>query len=245
MKRSILVLMFCICAFSLQAQRRAPHYIIYPQVVKLKYKGNQQPDTLITPDISNDYLLLKKTVAEKIFDGEKLEDVVKNYEEDGHGYTSFSYTIPYLDAHIISFVFSYETMGAYPDSYQKFLTLNIYTGKPHLLSDEISKRGMAAIFAQYRQFLKQGLEAVKSDLKKDREVSNNEAEQIISTLRTAIAKLKPVDVFDQYVFTKEGIRLTSTGVLPHAIRNYDLARDLAIPYEQLRPYKISKAIVLK
>lgn len=243
MKR--LVLMLCICAFSLQAQRRAPHYIIYPQIIKLKYKEYQYTDTLIIPVISDDYLLLKKAVAEKIFDGEKLEDVVKNYEEDGHGYTGVSYEIAYSDAHVISFIFSYETMGAYPDSYQKFLTYNIYTGKPYRLTDEINKAGITALFAQYRRFLKDGLAEIKNDIKKDSGVSDAEAAQIIATLKTSIDKLKPADVFNNYVFNKKGIKLTSNGVLPHAIRNYELARDWLITYDELKPYKAATAIVLK
>lgn len=240
------VLLLCSTGALAQDKNLKISHIIHPKKVYMKTPGNRDKDSLIIPIVSDKYPALGKALSEdSLFNGAKLDSIIKEYQEDGHGITSLSYKVTYLDKHIISIILNYETMGAYPDSYQTWLTLNIHTGKPYPLSNEVTSAGLNYIFTKYKQALNKQLIRAKAEIKEDKELSEDDINDIVNTLKTSTDKLIPSDLFNQILFTTKGLKLTSDNVLPHVFRNCDLGRDWFVPYAKLRQFKKPGALVIK
>src|SRR5215216_4801904 len=126
------------------AQRRQPA-IISTKIVLLKYQS--QTDTLRLPVVNNKYPALKKAMSyQNLFDGDNLDSVVANYKNCGCGITGSDYEVTYQDAGIISIELFFETMGAYPDSYQRWHTLDIHTGKAYPIEKELNPAGLSWLY---------------------------------------------------------------------------------------------------
>ncbi|QKJ31988.1 hypothetical protein HQ865_20205 [Mucilaginibacter mali] len=219
--------------------------IIHEQKIFLKYHGYNNIDSLQIPVVSDKYPQLKQAIAEQLFDGHKSYDIVERYEADGHGITGVWYEVTYQDSNIISLIIYYETMGARPSGYQKWLTYDINTGQPYPLAKEIDKAGLKNIFLQYKLFIQKGIAAARKDIARDTSLTENEVEALMNSLNYAKDKLTPEVLFEKYVFTDKGVRLSSADVLPHAVRNYDIERNWLIPYQKLRPFRTYTGMVIK
>lgn len=238
MKHFLLMTLLCLVAGSAMAQQA----IISSKKVYLKVDG-KVGGSLIIPVVSPKYPALKRAMADSlIFDGRTLNEIIQAYAGHESGITNLDYEISYQNRQVISIKLNYETMGAYPDSFQKWLTFDIATGKPHLLSADLTLAGIQKIFADYKAHLKKDLKNLQSRMSgEDKAVIND----IMHQLNTSIVSLKISDLDDHYLFTKMGILITSESVLPHATRALDLDRDLLIPYARLSKYRKPGAAVIR
>ena len=232
--------MMCVCAIAhssfSQTKPSPPKTILSTKIVALKYET--QTDTLRIPVVSDRYPVLKKAFSEKnIFDGDDLAAVVKNYQLCGCGTTSLSYEVTFESKDIISVIFYYETMGAYPDDYQKYLTFNINTGKIYPISNEVNSKGLNWLLAGYKTELRKRVRKLKEDNAADNADAYTE-------LSTTIDSLSGDELFKNCVFKKDGITLTIEKILPHVMQNVEPERDWLVPYSKLKIYKIPGAIVL-
>lgn len=210
--------------------------IISAKIVALSFE--KQKDTLRMPVVDDKYPALKAALSYKnIFDGDDLPDVIKNYQSCGCGIISLDYEVTYENKDIISIVLYFNTIGAYPDDYQKFLTFNISTGKMYPLSNEINPQGLNWIFTNYKTLMRK---RVFNEKKDDAEYAD-----AYSELKTTLDSLKDDELFGKYVFIKRGILLSIEKILPHAMQAIEPNRDWIIPYDKLKAYKTPGAVVLK
>jgi hypothetical protein len=210
--------------------------IISTKIVALKYR--EQTDTIKIPVVSDKYPALKKAFSEKnIFDGDDSAAVVKNYHLCGCGITNLSYEVTFENKDIISVIFYYETMGAYPDDYQKYLTFNINTGQIYPISNELNSKGLSWLLAGYKTELRKRI----LTLREDNITDNADA---YTELSTTIDSLASNELFKNCVFKKDGIVLTIEKILPHAMQDVEPERDWFVPYSKLKVYKTQGAVVL-
>ncbi|HEY9004473.1 MAG TPA: hypothetical protein VIM89_24155 [Mucilaginibacter sp.] len=234
---SILILIFC----NSYAQKQQFDYsnIITTKklAVRSKKHPTDNPSIYLIPVVSKKYPKLRDALCDtNLFNGEKLDSVVKEYQNEGVGISSFSYTITYANKNIISLKLDYETMGAHPDEYQRWLTLDIHTGKYYSLSNEIDSRGLNWTFTKYKATLRKRI----SGNKEDKDCGNT-----YDDLKAAVDSLKANDLFKGYIFTKEGVMLSMEKILPHVVQSCEPDRELLIPFSKLKPFKATTAIVIK
>jgi hypothetical protein len=211
--------------------------IISTKTVVLKFEN--QTDTLKIPVASDQYPALKKALSYKnIFDGDDLSDVVKKYQSCGCGITRVDYEITFENKDIVSLIIYFDTMNAYPDDYQKFLTFNINTGELYPIKNEINPKGLKWIYDNYKATLSKRIAA-------DKEENADENDEGYNTLKTTIDSLTSDELFEKYVFTKTGLMLSIDKILPHVIQASEPDRDYTIPFNKLKTYKTPTAVVLK
>jgi hypothetical protein len=247
MKRFFLLWYLCLFLnFCFAQEKPLPEssYIITTKTVVLKHQDNI-PDTLLIPVVSKKYPELRKALSEKnLFDGDDLDSIVTRYKTDGSGITSFSYKVTYLNKGLISLRLYYETMGAYPDNYERWLTLNIHSGKTYSITNEINMAGLKWVFTSYKRNYKKYISAGIREQRKHKEEEAEDAANVYDDLNRSVDRLTFNDMFKTYVFTNKGIIFTTEYVLPHAEKDYELAREWFISYSKLKPYKLPRAIVL-
>lgn len=232
----LLIMLFM---FSLADYAQTIHHIIANRTVVLRYK--QHTDTLILPVVSSKYPELEKGLSFKNISGsdDNLSTTIKYYHSCGCGITSSNYEVKFENKDIISLKFDFETLGAYPDTYSTWRTLNIHTGKAYSIKNEINPQGLKWIYNSYRDTLRKRI--LKDKQAKGAEEDTNE----YTTLKEAIDSLKFDELLENYIFTKEGVVFTMDQILPHVVRFDDPDRDLLFPYDKLKKYKLSGAIILK
>jgi hypothetical protein len=218
------------------AQQRHPA-IISTKIVRLKYQS--QTDTLRLPVVNNSYPALKKVLNyQNLFDGDNLDTVVANYKNCGCGITGSEFEVTYQGANVISIKLFFETMGAYPDSYRRWYTLDIHTGKIYSIEKELSPAGLSWLFKNYKHIVKQRITA-------DKLATPDEEKSTFNDLKTSVDTLRRRTLFSMYVFTAKGIIVSTPPVLPHAIRSQEPNRDWFVPYSKLKKFKAAKAKVIK
>jgi hypothetical protein len=202
--------------------------IISEKIVVLRYQDHL--DTLEVPEVFGKYPALKKALSYKnIFYGDDLPDVIKNYADCECGITSFGYEITFESAAILSIKIYVETAAAYPDDSEEWFTLNITTGKPYPIK---------WLFDNYKTELRKRIYKYKNENQEEDIDAYNE-------LKAAIDSLHSDELFGKYVFTKQGVVLSIEKILPHAIQNMEPDRDVLIPYDKLKNYKVPGALVIK
>ncbi|HEY5326749.1 MAG TPA: hypothetical protein VIJ27_07095 [Mucilaginibacter sp.] len=211
--------------------------IISTKIVALRF--DSQTDTLWIPDVPDKYPALKRALSYKnIFDGDDLADVIKNYQSCGCGITRLDYEITFESEGILSIILYFETMSAYPDDYQKYLTYNISTGKVYPIANEINPKGLKWMVDYYKTTLRKRIIY-------DKATNEDESNDIYNELKTAIDSVKSDDLFENYIFKQEGVFISMDKILPHVLNAIEPDRDLLIPYNKLKNFKAPGAMVLK
>ncbi|HTK19164.1 MAG TPA: hypothetical protein VL442_06615 [Mucilaginibacter sp.] len=234
---SIFILIFC----SSYAQKQQSDYsnIITTKklVVRSKRNPTDKPSIYLIPVVSKKYPKLRDALCDtNLFNGEKLDSVVKEYQTTGAGFTSFSYEVTFANSDIISLKLYYEYEGAYPSEYQRWLTLNIHTGKTYYLNNELNLSGLNWIHDKYKKILRKRILEDKGD---------ENCNHAYYEMKTAINKLKSKTLFKKYIFTKDGVMVSMEKMLPHVDQECEPDRDVLIPYNKLESFKASTAIVVK
>ena len=234
---SILILIFC----SSYAQKQSFDYstIITTKklVVKNKKNPTDKPSIYLIPIVSKKYPKLRNALCDtNLFNGEKLDSVVKEYQTTGGGFTSFSYEVTFANSDVISLKLYYEYEGAYPSEYESWLTLNIHNGKAYHLNNEVSLIGLNWIYSKYKNVLRKRILEDKGD---------ENCDHAYHEMTAIINKLKSEELFKKYIFTKKGVMVSREKMLPHVDQECEPNRDLLIPYNKLRSFKTSTAIVIK
>lgn len=216
--------------------------IIFTQKVYMHYR--EQRDSLTLPVADDDYPQLKEALSPKnLLDEGGLDSIIKRYETDGTGITSFDYKVTYADNHVISIKLFYETMGAHPDNYSSYLTLDIHTGKPYQLSNELNPNGLLWVFHHYKHWV--GTQIIEE--KKDNQKHHGQAEDagIYDELSQSLKDLTINDLLANYIFTDKGIIFTTQAQFARVVRAMEPDRDLFVPYSRLKAFRNPKAIILK
>ncbi|MBD1385468.1 hypothetical protein IDJ75_09285 [Mucilaginibacter rigui] len=200
--------------------------------VYLKYQDSA--DTLYLPVVSNKSPELQKALSEKeILNGKTIAEVVSEYAECGCGITALNYDVNYFSGDIISVNLMYETMGAYPSSYQRWVTLNTKTGKPVLLSKILTAKGLRIIKARYKRILSERIQDDKNSLKDDPDYDSVIYDRLMKTVNTFNISSPAT----KYLITSKGILLSSDDVLPHVVQAFEPQRDVLFSYKQLMKMK--------
>jgi hypothetical protein len=211
--------------------------IITTKLVVLKYKDHS--DTLVVPVVSDKYPALSKALSYKnIFYGDDLPDVIKNYANCECGITGLDYQVTFENKNILSIIIYIQTAAAYPDNSEEWFTFNINTGEAYPIKNEIDPKGLKWIFNSYKIELKK---RILND-KKENEDENIDG---YNELKTTVDSLKSDELFGKYVFTKKGITFSIEKILPHVMNAVEPDRDVLFPYDKLKLYKTSTAIVIK
>jgi hypothetical protein len=129
-------------------------------------------------------------------------------------------------------------MGAYPDSYRRWHTINIHNGKTHPIEKELNPAGLSWLFKNYKHILKQRIAA-------DKLATPDEDERTFNDLKTSVDTLHSRTLFSMYVFTAKGITFSTPPILPHAIRSQEPNRDWFVPYSKLKKFKAAMASLIK
>jgi len=231
-----LLLGICCVAFKGYAQGASP-YIISSRIIPLKY--HDRTDTIRLPVVSTQYPALKKALSyESIADGDNLPSVIKNYDTCGCGPTGLDYEVIFKSKNIISIKFYFDSMGAYPNTYQKWLSLNVHTGKLYPIVNEINAAGLRWIYKSYRDTLRRRI-------REDKQANTDEDTDTYEALKTGIESLESNELLGKYVFTEKGIVFSIDRILPHVVQSFEPDEELLIPYEKLRKYRTVKALVIK
>jgi len=234
---AVVSIFLIICDGYTQTRPSQKKSIISTKNVGLSYE--QQKDTLRIPVVADQYPALKKALSDKdIFDGDDLQAEIKNYKSCGCGITALNYEVTFESDAVISIILYFDTMAAYPDEYQKYLTFNIKTGEVYPIGKEISVNGLKWIFDSYKS-------TVRKRIIKDKEGNPDEDIDDFNELKTTIDSLGSQELFGKYVFTKKGIKLSTERILPHVVQAFEPDRDLIIPYDKLKIYKAATAVVIK
>lgn len=224
MKQMFLMIGLCVFgAFCCQAQTA-----ITTKPVYLKYRD--RADTLYLPAVSDKFPGLQKALSEKeILNDRTVEEIISDYAECGCGITSLNYKVTYLNRDIISINLMYETMGAYPSSDERWLTLDTKTGKPVILSKIVTAKGLRIIKARYKRILTERIQNDKNSLKDDPDYDSS----IYDSLAEAANTFKINSPETKYLITKKGILLSSDDVLPHVVHAFEPRRDVLFNYKEL------------
>jgi hypothetical protein len=241
-KVSLWLVLFCI-TFVVQ-NTNAQHKVLSPRqstisikTIPLKYR--EQADTLRLPIVSEKYPALKKALDyPNLLNGDDVDSVVANYKTCGCGITGSDFEVTYQASGIISIKLFFETMGAYPDSYWQWYTLDIGTGKAHSIQNELTPAGLAWVYKSYKKILKQRIINDKRHI-------TEEDEDPFNDLKASVDSLKSSTLFGTYVFTNTGIIFTTDPILPHVIRALEPDRDWFVPYSKLKEFKAAKGKVVK
>ena len=150
MKYCLLAITFVMaCKFS-YAQKPGSNIIVSTKTVFLYYQG--QKDSLMFPEVAAQYPALKEALSPKnLLQGDKLEDVLANYQKCGCGITGLSYSVGFVNADVISIEIYYNRMDDHPTSFGEWFTLDVYTGKPYSFDNEINPAGIDYITARYKK----------------------------------------------------------------------------------------------
>lgn len=207
--------------------------------------GNPVDDSLLIPVVSAKYPGLQKALCDtSLFFGDKLDTVVKNYQLKGDGITSFYYEVPFINNGVISIKLCANTRAAYPDYSERWLTLDIHSGKAYPVSNELNRSGLDWIYKSYKALMKKRITEDIKDTKTNK-TYNSDDSLIYADLFEEIDSLKYNEMFKSYVFTDQGIVFTTDRVLPHIVRALEPYRQWLIPYKELTPYILPGAIILK
>ena len=231
--------------------------ILTTKKIVIKYQA--QTDSLMIPVVSDKYPGLKKALCDtSLFFGDRLDTVIRRYQNNGTGITSFNYGITYINKDVVSLRLYYETMGAYPDEEKQSLTLDIHNGKAHPLSSEINSAGLNWIYTSYKKLLKKriaqdksGIEAARENKKEKSNEMDGYVGQDVNTddiyqdLDQSVEDITMERLLSNYIFTDKGVIITTEPTLAHAVRNFEPERDWLIPYKKLKPFILAGAIVLK
>jgi hypothetical protein len=239
MRFLLLILLCAACCCYGQNYKHGQKGIISSKKIVLQYQ--QQTDSLTIPIVSDAYPALKEALSEKnLFDGDNLEDIIAEYKSCGCGTISMNYDIVFVNKQVISIKFYMEGMGAYPTSYQNWRTLNIATGKPYLIGNEINNAGLRWLITSYKQTLKIRIQS-------GRQAQKNDADEkdMYQLLIKATDTLTVNSFANNYLFTNKGITFITDRVLPHVAQGYEPDRTLFVPYAQLKPYLKPGSVVAK
>lgn len=241
MKRIVLLCVLVLISGLGQAQQKATtRVVIGTRTVKMGQSNEEF--ILALPIINPKYPKLKAVLNDKALLYDKTaEQTRKSFKAGESGITSFSYEVTHQDAKILSLVLNYETMGAYPSSATTFVTYNVATGKAYSLSAELSKEGLDQLFKQ----LKDSLNAGAAELRDDSLISAEEKAGVVDDYQERVDSVKPDEILNNYVFTKEGIRFTIGDFLPHVTHALEPEHDWLIPYAAIRRYRLPGAKVIK
>ena len=232
----IILINFCWIINYSYAQKILIQHIVSTQTVVLRYQT--QTDTLRIPIVSDKYPELKKALSGKnIFDGDDLATVIKNYGSCGCGITGLDYDVTFDSKGVISVILYYNTMAAYPDSYQRWITLDIKTGQVYPITKEINARGLKWIFDSYKITLRKRIDA-------DKKTNDDENVDEYNNLKETVDSLGRDELFGKYVFTPKGVMFSIEKILPHVIETFEPDRDWIVPYNKLKDYKTTGAVIL-
>jgi len=255
LKTGIIAVFLLFSAFGLayaQNSAAAKKSIIHKRIVLLTYKHNDSSlledhvDTLSLPVPSGNYPELKKALSfENIADADGEVAVKKNYAECSCGITGLSYEVTFESKDFLSIKIFTEGMGAYPSSSWQWLTLNIHTGKPYAIGNEINPAGLKWIYNSYKALL---LQRIASDRKANPAPageSQDDYNSIYDEQKQSVSSLAKSELLQNFVFTAKGITFTTAGVLPHATQALEIDREWFIPYTKLVKYRQPDARVVK
>ena len=252
MKRFLLLVIILLCFSFSYAQKRYPDYrsIITTKRIAVKNQKFPTDDSsfYMLPVVSDKYPELKKALCDtNLFDGESIDSVINEYKTQGIGITYFAYNITYADKEMISLQLYYETMSAYPDENQRWLTLNMHTGQAYSLKQEISSAGLKWIFDNYKALIKERIAIDKqATLGDDPDSPEHEDDRnMYSDLDKSIDDLEFEELIKNYVFSDKGIIFTTDDILPHTVHNHEPDRTWFISYKKLKLYILPGAVVLK
>jgi len=239
MKHCLLAIGFLMAYHFCYAQSNKPKIVTGTKTEYLNYQG--QKDSLFMPVVSDRYPAVKEALSDKnLFNGDKLEDIKAKYSSCGCGITGLFYDVSYASDDVISVMFYYDVMAMHRDGYQEWLTLDVHTGKPYSLTNEITDAGADFIAVTYKKKLKKNIEADK-EAKIDDDVENDVYDDLVNTLDGLTTKV----IISSYAFTPKGILFKTDDVLPRDVHDHEPDRMMLMPYAQLKAYIKPGALVLK
>jgi hypothetical protein len=241
MKRCLLAIALLIACYATYAQTIKPgsNIIVSTKTVYLHYQD--QKDSLMFPEASAQYPALKEALSpDNLLQGDKLEDVVANYQKCGCGIIGLSYAVGFVNTDVISIEIYYNRMDDHPTSYGEWLTLDVHTGKPYALDNEINQSGIDYITARYKKWPKQNISDEKT-LKEDEDTQKD----VYDDLANSTDALTPKVILSEYIFTDKGVLIKTDAILPQDVQDHEPNRVLLIPYNQLKPYVKTSSMVLK
>ncbi|WCT12101.1 hypothetical protein [Mucilaginibacter jinjuensis] len=240
MKYCLLAILFLMAYQTTYAQTKpGSDIIISTKTVFIHYQG--QKDSLMFPEVSTKYPALTEALSPKnLLQGDKLEDVVANYQKCGCGITGVTYSVGFVNADVISIEIYYNRMDDHPTSFGEWLTLDVHTGKPFTLDNEITQAGVDYLTARYKKWLTQNINDEKI-VKEDEDAQKDVYDDLLNSTEA----LTPKVITSDYIFADKGILLKTDTVLPQEAQDHEPNRVLLITYAQLKPYIKSTSVVLK
>jgi hypothetical protein len=239
MKYRLLAIAFLMAYHIGYAQKPGSNIIVSTKTVYLHFQD--QKDSLMFPEASNQYPALKEALSPKnLLQGNTPEDVAANYQKCGCGITGLSYAVGFVNADVISIEIYYNRMDDHPSSYGEWLTLDVHTGKPFTLDNEINQAGVDYITARYKKWLNQNISDEKT-LKEDEDTQKD----VYDDLANSTDALTPKVIMSEYIFTEKGVLFKTDAILPQEAEDHEPNRVLLIPYNQLKPFIKTSSIVLK
>lgn len=235
---AIVFVMACQISYA-QTNKPGSDVIVSTKSVYLHYQD--QKDSLLFPEVSNQYGALREALSPKnLLQGERPEDVAANYQKCGCGITGLSYAVGFVNTNVISIEMYYNRMDDHPTSYGEWFTLDVHTGKPYTLDNEITQAGIDYIATRYKRWLKQNISDEKT-LKEDEDTQKD----VYDDLANSTEALTPKVIISEYIFIDKGILLKTDAILPQEAQDHEPNRVLLIPYAQLKPYVKTSSLVLK
>ncbi len=241
MKNVLLLIGFwgiCNLCFA-QTNKPGDDIIVNSKKVYLNYKG--QKDSLFFPVVSEKYQALKEALSpDNLLQGDNLDTVIARYGRCGCGIKALSYSVTFANADIMSLELYYEGMDDHPTSHVEWLTLNVHTGKPYPVDNEINQAGIDYVTARYKKWLKQNIDDEKT-LKEDEDAQKD----VYGDLANATETLTPKIITGDYIFADKGAFFKTDAILPQEAQDHEPNRVLLIPYSQLKAYIKAGSLVLK
>jgi len=239
----LFTLTLALCAalncFSQTSKTNTSSSVIKSSKTVLLKHNNDKADSLQIPVVAARYPQLQKALSERmLLDGRFAKAVADTFASTGMGITHLDFSVSFENDDVISVILNYETMGAYPSSYTKWLNLDKRTGKHYPLEDELTAKGMDEILKQYKAML-------RTSILNEKKAGKGEAAQTYKTLIESLNRLTVKDLSANYIFTKTGINFRSEDVLGHAYRNMEPNREWLVPYKRLKIYLSPKSIIVK
>src|SRR5258705_1097004 len=184
----------------------------------------------------NDYLQTETFyITASQTSGKKMLDEAKYIPGDSgqSGYTNMSYNIEINNKNMLSVILEIESMGAYPEYYERYFSFDSKNGEPLSSKEMFTEEGIIRIkkilIKERDKRIKERINEIRKD---DEKQFAEDSVFIVERFTQCNTEANERNIF----INKEGITFYGEECFPHAWRSYGAGLDIVFSNKELEKY---------